>query len=261
VRRGEYGPKALRFCVALFGVVAAGMLVVAALAIFQRPQTYRSLADHGVRTLAAAHCGRDCELTYTFAGRTHTNRYSNDTDQFQRGAATPVLVDPRNPGTMFTVRDVDRGTNAGVGVFSLLILVMGLFLGGLSIYCFTWLRKLPAPEPPPEPPRWDASPLARSLYATDEVQELLDRAYPLPGSTWFRVDRGELAAGVEEMRSRVAAVPGPRAPAVAAADRVAQAVRAAPRIPLIGGARVRAYDLSEQLDEVRLGVLRAMRDR
>ncbi|MDP9258904.1 MAG: hypothetical protein M3Q31_20485, partial [Actinomycetota bacterium] len=222
----------------LFVVGAIGMFIAAAAAIFQRPQTYRSLADHGVLTLATVHCGRDdCDLTYTYAGRKHTNRYGNDLDQFSHWPPrTLVLVDPSHPATMFTVHDVHLGTNAGLGVYSVFTILAGLFFGGMALIFFVSLRNLPDPPPPPVPPRWDASPMARSLYATDQVQELLDRAYPLPGYQWYRVDPHELAASVEEMRRNVAAIPGPQAQALDAADRVAQEVRAGPRIPIIGGA-------------------------
>jgi hypothetical protein len=261
VLRFTYGRKGLRFCVALFVVGAIGMFIAAATAIFQRPQTYRALADHGVLTLATFHCDRDdCDLTYTYAGREHTNRYGNDLDQFSHWPPrTLVLVDPNHPATMFTVHDVQHGTNAGLGVFSVFTILIGLFFGGMAVMYFFSLRNLPDPPPPLMPPQWDASPMARSLYAIDQVQELLDRAYPLPGYQWFRVDRGELVAGVEEMRRSVTAISGPRAQALDAADRVAQEVRAAPRIPIIGGARIRAFDLSEQLDQIQLAIIAAMR--
>lgn len=215
-----------------------------------------------VPALATVHCSPDsCELTYTFAGRTHTNDYSNELAQFCHcAAATPVLVDPSDPATMFTVHDVQRGTNAGLGVFSVATIVIGLFFGGLAVFSFLTLRKLPSRPPPPAPPEPDASPMARALYATDHVQELLDRAYQLPGYTWYRVDQGKLAAGVEEMRRSIAEIPGPRARALDAADLVAREVRAAPRIPVIGGARVRAFDLSDQLDQVRFGIVDPMRN-
>ena len=96
------------------------------------------------------------------------------------------------------------------------------------------------------------------MFATEQVQELLERAYPLPGDQWFRVDRGELAAGVAEMRRSIAAIPGQRDEALDAADRIAREVRTAPRIPVIGGVRVRAFALSDQLVEVRMGIARAM---
>ena len=112
-----------------------------------------------------------------------------------------------------------------------------------------------------EPLAPDASPLARSLDAIDEVQALLDQAYPLLGPAWYRVDRDRLTAGVEELRRRIAEIPGPRAQALHVAERLASEVRAAPGIPLIGGARVRAFDLSEQLDEIRLAIVTAARSR
>ena len=245
---------------ALFVVGAVGMFIAAATAIFERPQTYRALAEHGVVTLATFHCDRgDCDLTYTYAGHEYTNRYGNDLDQFsQWPPRTLVLVDPGHPATMFTVHDVQHGTNAGLGVFSVLTILIGLFFVGMAVMHFVALRNVPDRPPPLVPPRWDASPKERSLYATDQVQDLLDRAYPLPGVQWYRVDRGDLAAGVEELRRNVAAIPGQRAEALDAADRVAQEVRAAPRIPIIGGARVRAFDLSEQLDQIRLAIVATM---
>jgi hypothetical protein len=267
VNRNPYGRWGLRFCVGLFAVVAAGMFIAAATAIFEQPRIYRSLADHGVPTLASAHCGGDgCELTYTFAGRRHTNDYGHDLSQFCRcPAATPVLVDPDDPATMFTVHDVEHGTNAGIGVYSVAVIGIGLFLAGLAALFFLTLRRLPSAPPPLEPLAPDASPLARSLDAIDDVQALLDQAYPLLGPAWnpawYRVDRNRLTAGVEELRRRIAELPGPRAQALHVADRLAGEVRAAPGIPLIGGARVRAFDLSEQLDEVRLAIVTAARSR
>jgi hypothetical protein len=260
--RSPYGRNGLRFCVGLLGVVALGMFIAAATAIVERPRTYRALADHGVPTLATAFCGGDgCELTYSFAGRRYSNDYSRDLTQFCRcPAATPVLVDPSHPATMFTVRDVQRGTNAGLGVYSIATMLIGLALGGFAVFCFITLRKLPRhPPPPPSPPGWDASAIARALYAIEQVQELLDAARPLPGVTWYRVDPAELAARVAEMRRTITQLPGPRAQALDTADRVARVVDAAPRIPVIGGARVRAFDLSAQLDEVQLAVIEAMR--
>jgi hypothetical protein len=261
VSRSAYGRKGLRFCVGFLGVCAVVMFIAAATAIFERPRTYHALADHGVPALATAHCGGDgCALSYTFAGRERTNDYNNDLAQFCHcSAATPVLVDPGDPATMFTVRDVQRGTNAGLGVYSLATIVIGLFLSGLAVFTFRTLRNLPSRPPAQTPPDRDAPPVARSLYATDQVQELLEQAYALPGSTWYRVDREELAAGVAEMRRSIVELPGPRAQALDAADRVARQVRAAARIPVIGGARVRAYALSEQLDQVRLAIVDAMR--
>jgi hypothetical protein len=260
VLRFTYGRKGLRFCAALFVVGAIGMFIAAATAIFERPQTYRALSDHGVVTLATFDCdGDNCDLTYTYAGRTHTNRYGNDLDQFShRPPRTLVLVDPNHPATMFTVHDVQHTTNAGLGVFSVFTILIGLCFGAMAAMFFVSLRNLPDPPPPLVPPRWDAPPRVRSLYATDQVQELLDRAYPLPGYQWYRVDPHELAASVEEIRRNVAAIPGPRTPALDAADQLAREVRAAPRIPVIGGARVRAFDLSEQLDQIRFAIIAAV---
>jgi hypothetical protein len=248
--------------VCLFGLVAVGMFIASATAIFELPRTYRTLADHGVRALATTtNCTREnCALTYTFAGHEHTNRYSNDLSQFCCANATLVLVDPKNPETMYTVRDVQHETNAGVGVVSILTALLGLFMTGMAVFFVMVLRRLPRQLPPPlGPPPPDLPPVNRALYSTLLVQEVLDDAAPLPGNRWFRVDRDKLTAGVETMRRNLAEIPGPKAQTLDLADRVARDIHAAPRIPLIGGARVRATDLSEQLDQIRMTVLDTMR--
>ena len=95
-------------------------------------------------------------------------------------------------------------------------------------------------------------------YKTPWARMLLEWARALPGSRWYRVDPGELARRVEAMRSSIVQLPGSRAQARDAADRVAEEVGAAPRIPVLGGVRVRAPALSDELDQVRLGVLAAI---
>ena len=254
--RYRYARKSLQVSVGVCGVLAVGMFIAAAVAIFEQPRAYRALADHGVRTTATARCDRDsCELTYTFAGREHTNRYGKDLRQFCRCPdPTPVLVDPSDPATMYTVRDVRRGTNAGVGVFSLTMIAIGLFFVGMMALSLSDLRNPPTRLPQQPPPAFDRYPQARAVYATVRVRELLEVAVPLLGYTWHRVDRDELAARVEELRRSIATIWPPRPEALDAADRIAREVSAAPRIPVLGGARVRAGDLAEQLDEIRRGL-------
>ena len=262
--RFAYQRKGKWCCAVLFGLVALGMLIASATAMFELPRTYRALTERGVQTLAIVHdCGRDdCALTYTFAGRRHTSDYGHDLSQFCGGrcaAPTPVLVDPDDPATMYTVHDVQRGTNAGIGVYSLATLLFGLCFAGGAIAMLIAARNTPSRPPPLPPLAADASATARSLDATDKLQDLLDQARPLPGETWYRVDEGELAAGVDNLRGSLTQLAGPKAHALELADRLGREVRDAPRIPLVGGIRVRAWELAEQLDEIRMAIVSSAR--
>ena len=91
------------------------------------PATYRLLNESGVLTVATVdRCapgigggrGKGCELSLTYEGARRVWDYPEDSAQFvglPAGAQVPVLVDPRNPQTVYTVTDVRARTNAGFG--------------------------------------------------------------------------------------------------------------------------------------------------
>jgi hypothetical protein len=116
------------------------------------PRVYASLRARGLpATARLVRCapgigggrGVGCRLSLTFAGRERTWDYPEDAPQFERlaaGAAIPVLVDPRNPNTVYTVHDVDHRTNAGTSPgfwYGIVLLVVGL--AGLSF--LLWLSR------------------------------------------------------------------------------------------------------------------------
>lgn len=89
------------------------------------PTTYSRLREQGIPASARlVECarglgggrGRACRLTLTLGGQTTTWVYPEDSAQFERlpqGAAVPMLVDPADLRTAYTVYDVHQETNAG----------------------------------------------------------------------------------------------------------------------------------------------------
>jgi hypothetical protein len=120
------------------------------------PHQYARLRDHGVRAGATFRgCRipplgrvRRCRLSLRFDGRVRTWVYPENYAQFRAlpvGAAVPVLVDPSDPSTVYTVTDVERRTNAGgtdSPVFWLGLVFVGIGLAGVG--GFAWLLR---PDP------------------------------------------------------------------------------------------------------------------
>lgn len=115
------------------------------------PAAYASLRSSGVRATAdLVRCARGlnggrgvaCELALDFDGYTRTWVYLEDSSQFNGflpGEPVAVVVDPNNPRTVYTVRDVEQGTNAGLRSpllwYGVVLIVFGL--AGFAI--FLWL--------------------------------------------------------------------------------------------------------------------------
>jgi hypothetical protein len=78
-----------------------------------------------------------------FDGRGRTWIYPENYAQFRTlraGVAVPVLVDPTDPSTVYTVTDVEQGTNAGgadSALFWLGVAFVGIGLAGVG--GFAWL--------------------------------------------------------------------------------------------------------------------------
>jgi hypothetical protein len=86
--------------------------------------------------------GVGCRISLSYAGERRTWNYSENSRQFERlptGAAIPVLVDPRHTATVFTVRDVEQETNAGIGSP---LLWFGVVLVGIGLAGLVWLARL-----------------------------------------------------------------------------------------------------------------------
>jgi hypothetical protein len=123
---------------------------------YRLPHQYARLRDHGVRANAAFRgCEirplgrvRRCRLSLRFDGRVRTWIYPENYAQFRTlhaGAAVPVLVDPRDRNTVYTVTDVERRTNAGRSgsvLFWLGVAFLGNGLAGVG--GFVWFFR---PDP------------------------------------------------------------------------------------------------------------------
>jgi hypothetical protein len=142
-------PAVLAFMVTwvLPGLLVAGMLValwMGRYSLYALPRTYDRLERSGVRVSATLGYvnppGIDrfkdndyYTLTYAFGGRERTKNVFEHWDQFDGvplGQTVPMLVDPKDPDTAFSVADVRARTNAGFGLLSgvsLLLFVMCLY--------------------------------------------------------------------------------------------------------------------------------------
>lgn len=114
------------------------------------PTTYSRLRAHGVSATAMfAGCSgnlrlRNCRLALTFHGRTRRWRYPEDYRQFDRlplGAPVAVLIEPRDPGTVYTVHDVDVRYDAGFSASAVFGVVLAA-AGFLGLAFLLWLRRL-----------------------------------------------------------------------------------------------------------------------
>ena len=147
---------ALAILVCLFFVIYG--VFVAWDSYHRLPHVYASLRARGVPATAnlvrcgpgfGAYRGVRCRLSLRFDGRLRTWTYPEDSAQFKRlavGAAIPVLVDPSNSNTVYTLRDVEHRTNAGTSPvfwYGVFLIVLGLagFAGLL------WLRRPTIPRP------------------------------------------------------------------------------------------------------------------
>jgi len=122
------------------------------------PHVYERLRARGVPATAnLVRCapgigggrGVGCRLSLSFHERLRTWDYAEDSAQFKDlavGAAIPVLVDPSNANTVYTVRDVEHRTNARASPvfwYGVVLVVVGLAgLAGLL-----WLRRPTMPKP------------------------------------------------------------------------------------------------------------------
>jgi Protein of unknown function (DUF3592) len=120
------------------------------------PHQYARLRDHGARAdatfrgCAIPPFGRDrrCRLSLRLDGRVRTWDYPENYAQFRTlrvGAPVPVLVDPSDRTTVYTVTDVERRTNAGSAdspLFWFGVVLVGIGLAGVG--GFVWLTY---PEP------------------------------------------------------------------------------------------------------------------
>jgi hypothetical protein len=114
------------------------------------PHAYARLRAHGVRADASlVRCapglgggrGVGCRLSLRFEGRTRAWNYPENSRQFESlpvGSQVPVLVDPSHPTTVYTVRDVERGTNTGL---SSPVLWLGVVFAGLGLAGLAWLLR------------------------------------------------------------------------------------------------------------------------
>lgn len=115
------------------------------------PGAYAALRSRGVPATAhlvlCAHGigggrGVGCRVSLDYQGHARTWDYPEDSHQFdglQPGAPIAVLVDSRNPQTVYTVHDVDHRTNAGITSpvlwYGTVLIILGL--AGLS--GFLWI--------------------------------------------------------------------------------------------------------------------------
>ena len=124
------------------------------------PRVYAALRARGVPATAnlvrcapgiGVYHGVRCRLSLRFNGRLRTWDYSEDSAQFKGlavGAAIPVLVDPDNADTVYTRRDVEHTTNAGISP----VFWYGVVLVVLGLAGFAFLLRLRRPTMPK--PRW-----------------------------------------------------------------------------------------------------------
>lgn len=151
--------KRLRFYVIVWVLVCLFFVVYGAFLAWDSygrlPHTYARLRAHGVRTTAKlVECapgigggrGIGCRLSVRFGSLLRTWNYPEDSGQFRGlpvGSAIPVLVDPSNPKTIYTVHDVERRTNAGV---TSPVFWFGIILAAVGLAGFSWLVRLGLPR-------------------------------------------------------------------------------------------------------------------
>ncbi len=85
--------------------------------------------------------GIGCRLRLSFDGQTRTWAYPEDSGQFEQlrpGAPVTMLVDPADPATAYTMRDVEARTNAGWSPPAL----FGVALTLIGLVALTWLARM-----------------------------------------------------------------------------------------------------------------------
>jgi hypothetical protein len=120
------------------------------------PNKYAQLRANGVHATAhVVKCaagigggrGVGCRLSLRYGGATRTWDYPLNAPQFKplaRGAPVPVLVDPRDPTTVYTVHDVTGNIESGTG-YSLIWLIF-IVPGIAGLLGFTWFAFKIAPN-------------------------------------------------------------------------------------------------------------------
>ena len=151
--------RRLRFYVIVLVLVCLFFVVYGAFLAWDSyhrlPHRYSLLRAHGVRTTAKlVECapgvgggrGVGCRLSIRLGGLARTWNYPEDSSQFRGlpvGSAIPVLVDPGNSKTIYTVHDVERRTNAGA---SSPVFWYGIILAAVGLAGFIWLVRLGLPR-------------------------------------------------------------------------------------------------------------------
>jgi hypothetical protein len=150
------------------GSVAAAGIVLATLvgigvhglvtSFVTRPHAYDVLESRGVvRQARVVRCaaglggghGRSCELSLSYRGSTRTWVYGENSAQFDGLApSTPVevLVDPQQPGRVYTRTDVAARTNTGWGPVAFLSTGALVLAFGLAAALLTLLRMVRRPR-------------------------------------------------------------------------------------------------------------------
>jgi len=155
--------------------------------MYRLPHTYSTLEDRGVpvtgQPVYRESGDRDfVVVTFTYRGRTREERVFDSIDQFRYSSAgtleqVPVLVDPEDAGTAFTVYDVRERTNTGLSFFPIFVICGLIFcvvslikeipearqyvrLMSRDVPDGTW-KPLPLEAPPPRPRKPLGEPDAR----------------------------------------------------------------------------------------------------
>jgi hypothetical protein len=145
--------------------------------MYRLPHAYNTLEDRGVRVVGQPDYREDGDrdyiaVTFTYRGRTREERVFDSVNQFRYSRAgtlekVPVLVDPEDPDTAFTVYDVRARTNTGLSFFPIFVIcalifcVVGLvkeipaarrYVDLMSPGAATWTPPIEAPPPRPREP-------------------------------------------------------------------------------------------------------------
>jgi hypothetical protein len=162
---GVWNAKTVTYllCAIVLGLFFIGMGVYTTWdAATNRPHLYAVLRDRGVPLTASfAGCsgGRDdiCRLTVTYRGTSRTWDYGENHPQFDRlsrGDPVAVLLDPRHPQTVYTVRDVqtdyDTGVLSGSSILGVGFVIFGVAALGFGTWFYRSLHRISdsaVPEP------------------------------------------------------------------------------------------------------------------
>lgn len=157
----RYGSVALKVSGIVAGLISIFFVVFGIFIVWHSlvtlPQTYDKLVAHGVPATATLEkCaaglgggrGVGCRLSLTFAGSARVWNYPENSRQFQGlpvGSRVPVLVDSKNPRTVYTVTDVRARTNAGFGPVVALGIVFVLIGASIPIAIIRLKRRFRTP--------------------------------------------------------------------------------------------------------------------